>query len=60
MKSIYLEQIAPYVLGISAMLVWWRAGLSLPQNNDILSSSLTLGAILTGFLATAKSYFNDS
>jgi len=54
MKSIYLEKTAPYILGISAMLLWWRAGLHLPENNDILSSSLTLGAILTGFLATAK------
>lgn len=54
MKSIYLEQGAPYILGIAAMVVWWQVGVSLPENNDILSSSLTLGAILTGFLATAK------
>jgi len=54
MKSIYLEQSTPYILGVSAMFIWWKMELTLPSGDGILSSSLTLGAILTGFLATAK------
>ena len=54
MKSIHLEQTAPYILGVAAMFIWWKSNLSLPSGDGILSSSLTLGAILTGFLATAK------
>ncbi|QJX02453.1 hypothetical protein HML84_12640 [Alcanivorax sp. IO_7] len=34
--------------------LWWRLGMVLPAGDAILSSSLTLGAIITGFLATAK------
>jgi hypothetical protein len=54
MKSIYLEIWAPYILAFSGGLCWWRFDIVLPSGNAILSSSLTLGAILTGFLATAK------
>ena len=54
MKSIYLEQFSPYILGLSAIFIWWQLGLTLPTGDGILGSSLTLGAILTGFLATAK------
>ena len=54
MKSITLEKTAPYILGAAAVSLWWVLGLSLPNGEGILASSLTLGAILTGFLATAK------
>lgn len=54
MKSIYLEKLAPYILAVAGGFCWWRFDLALPSENAILSSSLTLGAILTGFLATAK------
>ena len=54
MKSIWLEKLSPYILAVSGALLWWTLGLSLPVGDGILSSSLTLGAILTGFLATAK------
>ncbi|WP_435627557.1 hypothetical protein [Candidatus Ferrigenium straubiae] len=54
MKSIYLERIAPYILAIAGALLWWKFQLVLPAGDGILGSSLTLGAILTGFLATAK------
>lgn len=54
MKSIYLERIAPYLLGLAGILIWWQLDLNLPSGNGILGSSLTLSAILTGFLATAK------
>ena len=54
MKSIYLERAAPYILGFASAFIWLKADLSLPDNNAILSASLTLGAILTGFMATSK------
>lgn len=54
MKSIYLERFAPYLLGLAGILIWWKLDLKLPLGEGILGSSLTLGAILTGFLATAK------
>ena len=53
MKSIYLERFAPYLLGFAAILIW-QLDIALPLGDGILGSSLTLGAILTGFLATAK------
>ncbi|WP_194865735.1 hypothetical protein [Alloalcanivorax profundimaris] len=54
MKTIYLERISPYILSSAGCFLWWRLGLVLPAGDAILSSSLTLGAIITGFLATAK------
>lgn len=54
MKSIYLERLSPYILAIAGALLWWKLKLALPPGDGILGSSLTLGAILTGFLATAK------
>ena len=54
MKSLYLERLSPYLLAIAGALLWWKLQLALPPGEGILSSSLTLGAILTGFLATAK------
>lgn len=54
MKSIYLERLAPYLLAFAGCLMWWKFDMHFPKGENILSSSLTLGAILTGFLATAK------
>ena len=54
MKSLYLERLSPYLLAAAGALLWWKFQLVLPSGDGILSSSLTLGAILTGFLATSK------
>ena len=54
MKSIYLEKIAPYALAVSCTVLWFSLDLRLPTGDGVLGSSLTLGAILTGFLSTAK------
>jgi len=54
MKSIWVEKLSPYILAIAGAFLWWKLDLALPSGDGILSSSLTLGAILTGFLATAK------
>ena len=52
--ALFLERVYPYVVAFAAGLLWFRFGASLPPGPDILGSSLTVGAILTGFLATAK------
>jgi len=52
--QLFLEKIYPYLLAASAALLWWNADVKLPSGEGILGSSLTIGAILTGFLATAK------
>lgn len=54
MTSLLFEKTVPYVAALVAALAWWQLDVSLPNGTPILSSSLTLGAILTGFLATAK------
>lgn len=54
MKSIHLERLSPYILATAGGLLWWKFQVVLPTGDAILGSSLTLGAILTGFLATAK------
>lgn len=53
--TLWIERLYPYVGGIIAAWVWWGVDAALPDpRGPLLSSSLTLGAILTGFLATAK------
>lgn len=54
MTSLLFEKAVPYVAALVAALLWWQMDLALPNGTPILSSSLTLGAILSGFLATAK------
>ncbi|MFQ2325304.1 hypothetical protein ACK313_08120 [Aeromonas dhakensis] len=51
---LYVEKLYPYVLASGASFAWFYFKMSFPVGNDILSASLTIGAILTGFLATAK------
>lgn len=52
--NMFLEKTLPYLLAVVACIVWWRYDLHLPSDNAVLGSALTIGAILTGFLATAK------
>lgn len=53
--NLTFERWYPYLAGALAALAWWlvepgfHAG-----SSDILSASLTVGSILTGFLATSK------
>lgn len=52
------EAIYPYLGGTFVAALWFLLGGALPKDDSaLLSSSLTLGAILTGFLATAKAIF---
>lgn len=49
------ERAYPYLAGALAALVWWLFTPEFHANkSDVLSASLTIGAILTGFLATSK------
>ena len=52
--QLFLEKIAPYILSLTATYLWWKFKIVFPVNDSVLSASLTLGAILTGFLATSK------
>lgn len=54
--SLTFERIYPFLFGIAAGIVWWLTDMAIPgaAHDAILSSSLSLGAILTGFLATSK------
>lgn len=53
-NNLFIENFGPYILGVIATLVWYTNDVSLPAGEGILSSSMTVGAIFTGFLATAK------
>ena len=53
-KKIHIERACPYIVAIAAGIVWFQFELGFPLKSDVLSASLTIGAILTGFLATAK------
>lgn len=49
------ERWYPLVCGVAAGFLWFRFGPAFPtDNNAFLSASLTLGSIITGFMATAK------
>jgi len=54
------ERYAPYILALVSAIIWYVTDTKLPKENDVLSASLTLGAILTGFLATAKTIVMSS
>ena len=54
--TLAFEKYYPLLIAIIAAVLWDAAGIVFPPNPDsLLSSTLTLAAILTGFLATAKS-----
>ena len=49
-----IEKSWPYLFALVALISWHYFSISLPSDEPILSSSLTIGSILTGFLATSK------
>jgi hypothetical protein len=49
------ERIYPYGAAIVLAVLFWGTHLSFPVGQDILSASITLGAVFTGFLATLNS-----
>ena len=52
----FVERTYPYVLALAGAGLFWYRRISLPTSGqDILSASITLGSIFTGFLATAQS-----
>lgn len=52
--SLLIEKVFPYVFALGAGGLWFFLDIKFPVEKDILAASLTVGAILTGFLATAK------
>lgn len=49
------ERIYPYLFGLLATGLFWHFNVSFPKGQDILSASITLGAVFIGFLATSES-----
>jgi hypothetical protein len=50
-----VEHALPYAISVAVVLLYLKAGIEFPKCRDILSASITLGAVFTGFLATLKS-----
>lgn len=52
--KLIFEKTYPYIFGMLAAFFALQFKMSFPTGDGILSASLTIGAILTGFLATSK------
>ena len=55
MKPRHIERVYPYVVAAILAVAYGCFHVPFPSGMDILNSSMTIGAILIGFLATAKS-----
>jgi hypothetical protein len=55
MTPLAWEKWHPYLLALIGAVAWYWFEPTFPKGDDILSASLSVGAILVGFLATAKS-----
>lgn len=53
MNALWREKVSPYLLGAVAAGGKWYLEIPFPEVAAVASAALTLGAILTGFLATA-------
>lgn len=51
---LWFEKWMPFILASVGAYLWHFLQLSLPVGENVLGSSLTIGAIFAGFLATAK------
>lgn len=50
-----IENYYPFLLACLAALLWWKfSAVFPPDEKEFLASGLSLGAILTGFITTAK------
>jgi hypothetical protein len=52
--SRWLERLYPFLVPLSLAYSFWRMKIPFPQGQDVLSASITMGAVFTGFLATLK------
>ena len=53
--GITIERYLPYVAGIIGSIVWWILQVAFPKEaGAILTSSITYGAIISGFMATSE------
>lgn len=50
-----LERSYPYVAAAAAACGYYFGEFAFPKGQDVLSATITIGAIFTGFLATSKS-----
>lgn len=55
MTSLTVERFYPYVVSFIAGVLWWHFSVTLPLDlKEFLAAAISLGAILTGFIATAQ------
>lgn len=54
--ELFFERIYPFAIALLAGAAWYYSNLKFPINEtkEVLASAISLGAILTGFIATAK------
>lgn len=54
-RHLWLERWYPYAAALLAGVLWWRFALVLPVDlKEFLAAAISLGAILTGFIATSQ------
>jgi len=54
--SLFFERTHPYIFAAAAFIAWAVFSPNIPNGQDnMLSAAITVGAILTGFVATSKS-----
>lgn len=54
MNKLLFERWYPTVIAGVAAYFWFKYNINIPEDSGFLGSSLTIGAILTGFMATSK------
>lgn len=52
--KLLLEKFFPFIFGLLFSYIWWHTGLSIPENEPLLTATLTVSGIFVGFLATSK------
>ncbi|MRV73548.1 hypothetical protein GJ700_17690 [Duganella sp. FT92W] len=53
--NLKIERYYPHVIALGCGFIWYRLGLKLPADEkEFLAAALSLGAVFTGFIATAQ------
>lgn len=52
--KLLIEKTYPYIFGVAASVIWLLIDRGFPENESLLSSTLTVSGIFVGFLATSK------
>ena len=53
--NLKIERYYPHVISLACGVIWYRLGQKLPMDEkEFLAAALSLGAVFTGFIATAQ------